>query len=81
MSGYFQRQAEMAEDEYNENEALRERIDELKNHIVELLDFKADAERYRWLEHQCRTGTYRGIISRADIDESMKQEKGDGVCW
>lgn len=30
-----------------------------------------DAERYRFLEHLCATGTYRGIISRKAIDAAM----------
>lgn len=75
MSGYFQRQAEEAEDEASENEYLWERISELNK---ELEGYRADALRYRWLEHQCRTGTYRGIISRKDIDKSMR-ESSNGV--
>ena len=34
-----------------------------------------DAERYQFLEHQCRTGTYRGIISRKAIDEAIANQK------
>ena len=30
-----------------------------------------DAERYRFLEHLCATGTYGGIISRKDVDAAM----------
>jgi hypothetical protein len=34
-----------------------------------------DAARYRFLEYQCRTGTYRGIISRKAIDEAMSIDR------
>lgn len=32
---------------------------------------RADAERYRFLEEQCRTGSYRGVISRKAIDAAI----------
>ena len=50
-------------------------IADLKKEIGELIEYKADAERYRHLEHLCRTGSYGGIISRKAIDESMKLTK------
>ena len=34
-----------------------------------------DAERYQFLEYQCRTGTYGGIISRKAIDEAIASQK------
>lgn len=33
-----------------------------------------DANRYRFLEEQCKNGSYRGIISRKDIDAAMQAE-------
>lgn len=36
-----------------------------------LYSTRMDAARYRFLEEQCRTGTYRGIISRKAIDAAM----------
>ena len=35
----------------------------------------ADAGRYRFLEYQCSTGEYRGIISRNAIDAAMKESQ------
>jgi hypothetical protein len=39
---------------------------------AEIAALKDDAERYRFLEDQCRTGTYRGIISREAIDDARE---------
>ena len=50
--------------------------------VVELETLKAqaakdaaDAGRYRFLEYQCNTGEYRGIISRNAIDAAMKESQ------
>jgi hypothetical protein len=38
-----------------------------------------DAARYRFLEAQCRLGTYRGIISREAIDAAMSSQPGEAA--
>lgn len=43
----------------------------LPEFVVYLKELRADAERYRHLEHLCATGSYGGIISRKAVDASM----------
>lgn len=40
---------------------------------------EADALRYRHLEELCRKGTYRGIISREEVDASMATTAAKGL--
>lgn len=42
--------------------------------ITDAANDAQDAKRYRFLEYQCRTGTYRGIISREAIDAAMADD-------
>lgn len=43
-----------------------------------LYSTRQDAARYRFLEEQCRTGTYRGVISREAIDAAMRAAQQEG---
>ena len=55
-----------------ERDALRARIEALERQEPSVPDdVRKDAERYRFLEHLCATGSYGGIISRKAIDAAM----------
>ena len=55
-----------------ERDALRAKIEQMEKQGPSVPDdVRKDAERYRFLEHLCATGSYRGIISRKAIDAAM----------
>jgi predicted nuclease with TOPRIM domain len=55
-----------------ERDALQARIEALERQGPSVPDdVRKDAERYRFLEHLCATGSYGGIISRKAIDAAM----------
>ena len=53
------------------NDAIRQAMDYAQPAPSVPDDVRKDAERYRFLEHLCATGSYGGIISRKAIDAAM----------
>mgnify|MGYP003451605507 FL=1 len=55
-----------------DNTALRAKVEAMEKQGPSVPDdVRKDAERYRFLEHLCATGSYGGIISRKAIDAAM----------
>jgi len=65
----LRRRAQAAE---KERDALRAKVEAMERQGPSVPDdVRKDAERYRFLEHLCATGSYGGIISRKAIDAAM----------